>query len=251
VTFVISPMQETDIQQKVDEIVSDGFCILRGQFPRDAMQACFDAFLPTLLEFAEANRNEPNRGSERHYINLPFEPPFYDPRFFFDETILAIGRKLLSDDLYIYLHATDTPLNGSVYQDVHEDLGPLFHDHPDLVLPPEVLTVNYSFVDVTPENGPFEVARGSHRLPKSEALVKVEAGEIPLEPVLLEAGDVLVRNPRCLHRGTPNTTDTPRPVAMYTLNRLWRHWNIRGNPIPDSTWDGLTEAQQRLLKRLR
>ena len=41
---------------------------------------------------------------------------------------------------------------------------------------------------------------------------------------MLKAGDVLITDPRTLHRGTPNGTDTPRPFAVIVYNRYW-YWS--------------------------
>ncbi len=38
------------------------------------------------------------------------------------------------------------------------------------------------------------------------------------EPVTLEVGDVLIRHPWALHRGTPNLTDAPR--ALLTIRYI-------------------------------
>jgi ectoine hydroxylase-related dioxygenase (phytanoyl-CoA dioxygenase family) len=118
--------------------------------------------------------------------------------------------------------ATDTPLLGSGYQDVHRDAPPLF---PELAreTPPFQLAVNFPLIDVTTENGPFEVARGTHMLSKEEALRRIESGESSLEPITLRAGDVMIRDVRGLHRGTPNRTDAPRPMVVIGYGRRWLH----------------------------
>lgn len=240
-----------DIDEKATEILEDGFCILRDHYPRKAVTDCFDAFLPTLLEFVEANRENPNRGPERHYITLPFKPPLYNQKFFFDETVLAIVKAVLGEKVLIDQFASDTPLQGSDYQKVHADVPLLFPEQPDLFHPPLILAVNFSFIDITPEMGPFEVARGTHKIPREETIQKTEAGDIPLEPLLLNAGDLLIRDPRCLHRGTPNRTDTPRPVAVFSFIRGWYYRNREKNLIPSDLWESFTDDQKDLMQRLK
>ncbi len=62
-------------------------------------------------------------------------------------------------------------------------------------------------------------------------------------------GDVLVRHPWALHRGTPNATDEPR--ALVTI-RYVRRWYADGsrevNPIPLAVWERLTEDQRRVMR---
>jgi hypothetical protein len=47
------------------------------------------------------------------------------------------------------------------------------------------------------------------------------AGEIDMQAVPLEIGDVLIRHPWALHRGTPNMTDVPRVLATIRYARRW------------------------------
>jgi hypothetical protein len=238
--------------EEAERIRTEGFCILRDHFPGDKIATLHKGFGPRLEAYERANRDKPNRGPNRHYIPLPFEPPFFDTRYFFDETALRIIRQILGDEVQIDQYASDTPFRGSVHQDIHSDVQSLFPECAYYIHPPQILALNFSLVDVTLENGAFEVARRSHRVPKVEGLGMIESGEFQLEPLLLKVGDVLIRDPRCLHRGSPNMTNTPRPVAVIAYSR---HWFIRGhrerNRIPSEIFDTLSEEQQTMVERLR
>ena len=240
-----------EVQEKTEEILVEGFCILRNRFPKPAIEACNEAFASILRDYVAEHADNPNRGPCRHYITLPFEPPLYNPCFFNDDTVIAIASQVLGEDFAIDQYASDTPLKGSVYQEIHGDVGPLFPENPDFQHPPAILAVNFPFIDVTPAHGPFEIARGTHLLSKAEALRRIEDGEIPLEPLLMNAGDVLIRDPRCLHRGTPNHTDTPRPVAVFACLRGWMQREHRErNPVPESVWAGFSEREKQLMRKL-
>jgi hypothetical protein len=243
-------MGKLDVDEQVEQVRSEGFCILYDCLPVELIDACNEAFQSILEEHAAEIAEKPNRGAMRMYLSLPLRPPFYDKRIFDNDAILSVVERLLGENMVISQYATDTPLAGSEHQDVHQDLGVLFPEEPDLVHPPEVIAVNFPFVDVTAERGPFEVARGTHNIPYSKAFQGIEAGEIPLEPVFLNRGDVLIRNPRCLHRGTPNTTGTPRPVAVIGCNRWWLERSNRAKPSPMSrdVLEHLSEREQRLLR---
>ena len=239
------------ISDSVRSIREEGFCVLRNLLPVDALDACRIAFDPILSDYI-ANLKEPsNRGPNRHYIPLPLTPPFYHPGFFDNDAIHAILEAILGPSYAIVQYASDTPLKGSVYQDVHADLPPLFFEEPDHLHPVHVLAVNFPLIDVTPEHGPFEVARRTHLMPRTETLKRLQDGEIPFEPLLMNAGDVLVRDPRCLHRGTPNVTDTPRPVAVMAAQRSWM-WRgdqlLQDSPITRKLWESLSEREQRCLR---
>lgn len=244
-------MTTTDIQGCVNRILEDGYCVLRGHFPVTAVEASRAAFGPLADAYLAEHADKPNRGPHRHYIPQPFRPPFYNSAFFNDDTIIAIAQEILGEEAVVDMFASDTPFRGSVHQDVHSDLPALFPEKPDLILPPHFLGVNWPYVDVTPERGPFQIARGTHHLPKAEALDRVATGEFPLDSLLMEVGDVMVRDPRCLHRGSPNLTDTPRVLAGFSLVRPWY---FRRHPdrhtIARSFWETLSEREKHLLQRI-
>lgn len=70
-----------------------------------------------------------------------------------------------------------------------------------------------------------------------------------MRPVPLEIGDVLIRHPWALHRGTPNSTDTPRALVSVRYVRRWYADDSRAvNSIPFATWESLTAEQQTLMR---
>lgn len=235
-------------RDRLDELEDKGFCILPGHFPRPLIDACRKAVWPVL--FAHVERHEPNRGPRRHFFSMPFEPPCFAPEFFFDETILGIVRGAMDDRVVADQWGCDVPLEGSEHQGVHVDFArPLFGEAPDLPLPPYMLAVSFGLSRITRENGPIEIAPGTHRLPRAEALRAVEAGEIPLNAVELDVGDVLIRHPWALHRGTPNRTPTPRALVTIRYVRRWYADASREvNAVPRAVWNALTAEQQRVMR---
>ena len=143
--------------------------------------------------------------------------------------------------------ATDTPLLGSDYQEVHRDAPPLF---PEIKAetPSFQLAVNFPLIDVTPENGPFEVARGTHLMTKQAGLQAIESGKQPLEPICLRLGDVMIRDVRGLHRGTPNKTAVPRPMVVIGYSRRWLFRPEVSIRIPRQTWERLSPEAKSMLR---
>src|ERR1035438_7578995 len=100
------------------------------------MQSCREAFWPILLDYLERNRDQPNRGRQRHFLAMPFEVPCFAPEFFFDLGVLNIVRTVMDSPLVADQWSCDVPLQGSTYQDAHVDYQrPLFAEAPDLALP--------------------------------------------------------------------------------------------------------------------
>lgn len=240
----------SEMGEKIAELQDQGYCVLKRHFARSLIDACREAFWPVLLAYLQAHAHQPNRGNNRHFLPMPFHPPCFAPAFFFDNEVLSIVRAVMGERVIADQWGCDVPLRGSDYQGIHVDYRhPLFAEAPDLPLPVYVLIVNFGLVPITPENGPIEIAGGTHRMARKEALRAVEAGEMGMCPVPLEIGDVLIRHPWALHRGSPNNTDTPR--ALVTL-RYVRHWYVDNSrdvrAIPSSVWELLTREQQCLMR---
>jgi Phytanoyl-CoA dioxygenase (PhyH) len=237
------------IQTAIVEVRELGYCVLRRHFAQALIAACRDAFWPRLLAYLDSGQ-PPNRGPSRHFLAMPFEPPCFTPQFFFDPDVLGIVRGLMDERVVADQWGCDVPLRGSEPQGVHADYQrPLFPEVPDMALPPYAIVVSFGLVRIARAHGPIEIAPGTHRLPRADALRAVEAGEIGLQAVPLEIGDVLIRHPWALHRGTPNTTDTPRTLVTVRYVRRWYADASRDvEQIPRATWESLTAEQQSMLR---
>lgn len=236
-----------EIQAFAEDALRDSFCVLRGHFSRDTLAAWREAFAPLLARHIEREGHLKNRGPGRYYVTLPFEAPWADPSIYEDPDVLAVVEKLAGEDFVMCQLATDTPVMGSEYQDVHRDAPPLFPEV-KAETPPFQLAVNFPLVDVTPENGPFEVARGTHIVTKEEGLKMLDEGAIRLEPIHLQLGDVMIRDVRALHRGTPNRSGVPRPMVVIGYSRRWLFRPEVSIRIPRAALPGLSEVARRMLR---
>jgi hypothetical protein len=203
-------------------LLTDGFCILNAHFSPSLIDAWRESFM-TILHDRIRNGTASPRGPSRYYISLPFTTPFADPAVYEDPDILAVLDGVAHGELVMPELASDTPLSGSEYQVIHRDHKLRSPNLPDLdASVPFQFAVNFPLVDVTPDNGPFEIIRGTHLWTDEECSRRVKSGEAEtmLEPLLMKAGDVIIRDVRGLHRGTPNRTDQPRPMIVVGYNRI-------------------------------
>lgn len=245
-------MNQRALEFHAQQVRDMGYTILRDQIPTHVVEELAAAFKPIYADHLDETRENPNRGPMRHYIELPFAEPFYRSEIHADPDILAIVKSILGDDVQLIQYATDTPARGSEHQDWHCDLQSVFPQYPDTWHPPLVLAVNFAFVDVIDDNGPFEVADGTHLVPFDDAVQEIEHGDVQPKRLLMNVGDVLIRDPRCVHRGTPNTTDSPRPVAVLGFERSWSHSHSsrHAGSLNRSFYDSLSEIEQKLLQRI-
>lgn len=240
-------LDDATIARHADAVRRESYTILRGHFA-DVVPAWRAAFGPLFEAYVRENAGNADRGGNRYYITLPFVPPFDDERVAFDPDVLALCDALVGPDMVLCQLATDTPVAGSEYQELHRDAPPLFPDWDGRETPPFQLAVNFPLVDVTAENGPLELIRASHLEPRANVLERLARGEVSVEPVYLHAGDVLVRDVRHVHRGTPNRNGEPRPMVVAGYSRRWLRRPEVNMRIPQSRWETLDAQQRKLLR---
>lgn len=190
-----------------------------------------------------ADTTEPNRGPNRYYMNVPMAPPFLGPCE--HPGIQQVVGAVLGEDFLIENLASDTPLGpGSAFQEFHRDGG----NDPQLpkgAEPPPglggvwTLVVNVNLDDVSDDMGPFEIvpgtpttdiasiaqAHGQHTRQGEKIVEATDAAEarrkFPSRRLTARKGDIVLRDNRVVHRGTPSTAKDapPRPVLAYIFVR--------------------------------
>lgn len=230
-----------------DEVRATSVTILRGLIPVETIDAWNRAFQPLLAAAIEREKDDPNRGPERYYVTLPFEDRWADPAIIDNDAVMAVVEELVGADGVMCQLATDTPLLGSDYQDLHRDTQLLFPES-GAETPPYQLAVNFPLVDVTDENGPMEWAAGTHMTSKDDGMRMIETGEAPLQKAYMSRGDVMIRDVRHIHRGTPNRSLTPRPMVVIGYSRRWLHRPEVQIRVPRKALDGLPARAQRWLR---
>jgi ectoine hydroxylase-related dioxygenase (phytanoyl-CoA dioxygenase family) len=235
-----------DVEQLAAELERDGVCVIRGVLDPDRIERWVSAFAELYSARLHVEGGLAPRGTARHYLTLPWVEPFADADVFANETVLAVIDRVFAQEYVLVQLGADVAGPGSEYQETHRDYRPLFDD--GVVTPLYALAVNIPLVDVTPENAPFEHARGTHLLARDEGLARVRSGELPLEQLLLRRGDVMIRTPLALHRGTPNTTDASRPLVVLGYVMHWLHTPNVELDVPRETYDGYAPRLRELLR---
>lgn len=225
----------------------DGFVVLKNHFHPETIRRWREASLPLLDRQIKLEGDQTSRGSNRYYVTFPFEMPFADPSIYEDGDVLAIVEELVGKKFVMCQLASDTPLKGSTFQDIHRDCPPLFPEE-GIETPMYQLAVNFPLVDVTPENGPLEIIRGTHMMSRDQGLDLLEKKMASLEQLEMKVGDVLIRDVRTLHRGTPNKTDTPRPMVVLGYSRSWLNRPEVSINIPRDEFEKLSENAKSMLR---
>jgi len=168
---------------------------------------------------------------------LPFEPPFSSPSLWANERVMRVVGDLLGPDFECIYLASDTPMAGSDYQPTHQDCDPLFPEWGERV-PPYCVIMNVPLVDVGESDGPLEWFAGTER---------PEASDLPRQ-YLCRAGDVLLRDPRLWHRGSPNARGESRPTLAIIYARNWYRYHLNRPTMSREVFEELPAKGKQLFK---
>jgi ectoine hydroxylase-related dioxygenase (phytanoyl-CoA dioxygenase family) len=64
----------------------------------------------------------------------------------------------------------------------------------------------------------------------------------------MNRGDVLIRDVRHIHRGTPNPSDEPRPMVVIGYSRRWLHRPEVQIRVPKPVLAGMPERARKWLR---
>jgi ectoine hydroxylase-related dioxygenase (phytanoyl-CoA dioxygenase family) len=236
----------TDLDRFAQELNRDGICVIRGLFDPELIKEWAEAFDALFQERQNRPGGLAPREQARYYLTLPWIAPFSNPEVFANPVILGVLDRVFSQEYVMVQLGVDVPVQGSDYQEIHRDFRPLFSDQ--VVTPLYSLAVNFPLVEVTAENGPFQMARGTHVLSRDEGLVKLTSGEIPMESFYMMPGDVAIRTPLALHRGSPNRTSQPRPMVVMGYAMHWLHTPKVDLTVQRDDYESLPEQTKQLLR---
>lgn len=222
--------------QAITELRSEGYVVLEGCLPPALLTALSRAYTEAFeakrlrLDLRPVERDprmehndrvgidfRPEGGNHdlnRWNMHLPSRRPFLDPRLIANPLALDVIDALLGDDCALTTIASDTPLPGAGFQNIHQDDRELR------------ITINIPLVDLREDNAPIEVWPRSHRpdpedptSSSSAAPFKLGAEELSRlsrarasTRLLLPAGSFLIRDQRLVHRGTAHRAEGPRPM---------------------------------------
>ncbi|YAF98007.1 MAG: phytanoyl-CoA dioxygenase family protein [Nodularia sp. CChRGM 3473] len=258
----IAKYSATDLDRFAQELNRDGICVIPHVFD----QKLIDEWLEAFEKLFHDRQNQPGglapRETSRYYLTLPWIYPFANELVFANPVIMGVLERVFYQEYVMVQLGVDVPFQGSDYQETHRDFRPLFSDglrpaggdgetpafSDRIVTPLYALAVNFPLVEVTAENGPFQMARGTHLLPREEGLQKIATGEIPLESFYMQPGDVIVRSPLALHRGSPNRTNQPRPMIVMGYAMHWLHTPKVDLTLPRDYYNSLPEEVRQMLR---
>lgn len=208
-----------DVADIMRGLYGDGIIGLKGAFTREWAQALRQDIDTLFIEGLERPGALVGRGPRRYYAEIHPERI----RGFVDLVthpwVVTVCRSVLGPDYKIVEIGFDVPLPGAMLQPWHRDF-----PAPEATLVGRhlnSLAFNVTTVDVVEEMGPFEIAPGTQwddpggfehgMFPPKSLYARYEARAQKKMPRM---GDISARSAITIHRGTPNRSNTARPVLV-------------------------------------
>jgi ectoine hydroxylase-related dioxygenase (phytanoyl-CoA dioxygenase family) len=252
-----------------------GYVILSGGVPHALLaelQASFRELYEQCVQQRHAGRLESRGGDEagaggfwarasRLRIFPPLTGPFASTYVLRNPFAHSIIAETLGADYYCKSLSSDTCVNGSVRQAPHRDISFFTGGILGCVL-------NIAITECGLHNGPMEVWPGGSHLWRAELFdrfnltpfvqdepnphMEMLVDRIPSKLIQLQPGQLMIRDPGMLHRGTPNTTDEPRTMltAGYFRNDYYYPYGDMRYNLNEELYRQLDPAVQQLFKPL-
>ncbi|MBV9088728.1 MAG: phytanoyl-CoA dioxygenase family protein [Mycobacteriaceae bacterium] len=250
-----------------------GYVIITGAIPDfllAQLQSRFQKLFDESLRYVEAGLREtppadrPGAASvfwvrrSRFRIFPKLSGPFGDPYVLRNPFADPIIAETLGADYYCKSLSSDTCVKGSIRQGPHRDIGFYGGDGVTGCL------VNIAISDCGLRNGPIEVWPGGSHLWRAELFERSDlmpfiqddanppleafAAHLTSKLIELRPGDLMIRDPGMLHRGTPNPTDEPRTMltAGYFRNDYYYPYGDTRNNLDEGRYEGLDPAVRQL-----
>jgi hypothetical protein len=244
----------------VEQVEVNGYIVFDSVIPKEKIDEIRTSFDPLFDEYV--SRKSFNTGKKRAQMYLPFHAPFNQEAIVANPIAMQVIDHILGKDNKCVYFASDTPLPGSDYQNVHCDNMPLFADL-SIALPAYSLVFNVPLVDTTEENGPLEIwPGGTHLTPdrsnhdtldgsvnKHLHIVRAAEGMLS-EKVLMKAGSIVIRDIRMWHRGTPNRSNARRTNIALIYNRSWLGSGHQIQ-IPQETYNSMSDKAKSVFRNER
>ena len=168
-------------------------------------------------------------------------------------TILPIIKAIFASDQFICSGAGgDYSLPGAKIQHLHRDMPDVIGDPEQRVtildVPTPFIVVNFPMIDFSTENGATRFIRGTHRSRQPIPSLEDEPAWMQHSIACAPACSALIRDVRCWHGGTANTSEDVRIMTSVGYYAPWFRRPQREEGMPRALYDALSERGKTLCR---
>lgn len=239
-------------------------------FHRDGFVCVKDVLTPGQLRSAQAGaervireqtdadaERKGNRGHHRYSFGYQQQHPEWTMLIDLPPLLPIIEKIWGSPAFHCTGAGGDYSLPGAEVQALHSDIGEFFDDPLKQVtfrdVPAPFIVVNFTMVDFTEENGAIRFIPGTQRSRAAIPSLADEPRWMKDSILCAPAGTAIVRDVRCWHGGTANTSGMIRPMTSVGYYAPWffRPYNLDPcQPLPRPRLDLLSPRGKELCRLL-
>jgi hypothetical protein len=213
------PSAGADIAGDLETLRRDGVTVLRGGFTREWTERMREDMMSAFWEAIQRPGGAVGRGPRRWYVEIHPQAFSGFADLASHPWVTSMCEAVLGPRYEIVEIGFDTPFQGAKYQPWHRDFpSPReTYEHQRITS----LAFNLTGVDVTPDMGPFEIAKGTqwddgrewpHEMfPPKDLWPRYAERGVRSFPKM---GDVSCRSALTVHRGTAHASPIARPVLV-------------------------------------
>jgi len=211
-------------------------------FHRDGFVVVPNALTPEQLQFAQrgANRimrqqmaetelDKANRGFARYSFGSQIEHPEWRMLIDLPTTLPILDEIWKGQKFYCGGVGGDYSVPGAKIQPLHADMADFLRDPWNLVtfqdLPTPAIVINFLMVDFTEENGAIRFVPCTQRSRAKVPSLEQEPEWMRNSILCAPGGTAVIRDIRCWHGGTANTSDMIRPMTSAGYLPAWLRYN--------------------------
>lgn len=227
-------LSASHLRQAIDAIHEEGYIILGNIVSHNHLDLLNEKMTQDshTIVSSDSDRWEGRRAIGHLQQGAPPFAPYIFSDIVANPIVEHVSTTLLGEGAFNGFYNGNTNTPGSTQQNLHMDTSHLW---PNLnpSHPTASVVVNIPMIDVTEERGAIELWPGTHLAGDvSRRLDEVtEEAQRKVRPPVrgtTQKGDVLIRDMRLWHRGTPNLSDTHRHMIALVHYVGWLH---RGRTI--------------------
>ncbi len=237
-------------------------------FHRDGFVAIKDALTPEQLKFAQdgANRiiEQQMNETELEKANRGFARYSFGDQTRHSEWAMLIDLPTTAPILQAIWNSAeyactgaggDYSVPGAKIQPLHSDMGEFFHDPWNQVsihdVPAPFIVINFLMTDFTKENGAIRFIPATQRSHNSIPTLDEEPEWMQNSIICAPAGTAIIRDVRCWHAGTANTSQQIRPMTSVGYFAPWFRGYADTGSIPAEIYETLSPRAQHLCRFIR
>lgn len=204
-------------------------------------------------QLAETELEKANRGFARYSFGDQLQNPEWTQLIDLETTAPILETIWNSREYSCMGGGGDYSVPGAKIQPLHSDIGEFFHDplgqttFHDVSAP--FIVINFLMVDFTKENGAIRFVPSTQRSHAPVPRLDDEPEWMKNSILCAPAGTAVIRDVRCWHAGTANTSTTIRPMTSIGYFAPW--FKARYDAVlPRARFDELSPRAQELCKTL-